>query len=61
MKFWDSSALVPLMAEEANSRACRDLYRADPRVIVWQHTVAEVVSADASDARVRRRSTKRSS
>jgi predicted nucleic acid-binding protein len=45
VKFWDSSALVPLFAEEPTSRQCRDLYRADPVVVVWQFTETEIVSA----------------
>jgi len=45
LKFWDSSALAPLVAEEPTSRQCRDLYRADPAVVVWQFTMTEVVSA----------------
>ncbi len=45
MKFWDSSALVPLLIEEPASRQCRDLLRADPWIVVWQFTETEVVSA----------------
>lgn len=45
MRFWDSSALVPLIVEEAASRRCRDLRRANPRVGVWTLTRTEVVSA----------------
>ncbi len=45
MKFWDSSAIVPLLVEEPASRQCRDLLRADPSQVVWQFTETEVVSA----------------
>lgn len=45
MKFWDTSAIVPLLLEEENSQECRNLYRADPAVVVWQFTETEVVSA----------------
>ena len=45
MKFWDSSAIVPLLVEEPTSRQCRDLQRADPALVVWQFTETEVVSA----------------
>ena len=45
MKFWDASAIVPLLVEEKHSRTCRDLSRADPGIVVWQFTFAEVVSA----------------
>ncbi len=45
MRFWDSSALVPLFVLEPASRACRALVRTDPGVAVWYGTRAEVVSA----------------
>ena len=45
MKFWDSSALVPLIIEEARSVACRALYRASPAVVVWTFTRTEILSA----------------
>src|SRR5579872_3942862 len=45
LKFWDSSALVPLVIEERTSRRCRDLVRADPKVVVWQFTATEIISA----------------
>lgn len=45
MRFWDSSAIVPVVVEEAASRACRDLLRADRRVVVWCLTRTEVLSA----------------
>jgi hypothetical protein len=45
VKFWDASALVSLLVEEAQSRACRDLYRADADIVVWQFTKTEIVSA----------------
>lgn len=45
MRFWDSSALVPLLIEERRSRACRDLLRSDPRQVVWCLSETEVASA----------------
>lgn len=45
MKFWDSSALVPLVVEEARSAACRALWRADRTVVVWLLSRTEIVSA----------------
>lgn len=45
MKFWDSSALVPLYYEEPSSRSCRDLVRSDPAQVVWSFAVTEVTSA----------------
>jgi predicted nucleic acid-binding protein len=45
MKFWDSSALLPLMVEEKRSKACRALRRADREIVVWALTRTELVSA----------------
>lgn len=45
MKFWDSSAIVPLLIEEAATSAMMDLYREDPLLIVWWGTELECVSA----------------
>lgn len=45
MRFWDSSALVPLLVDqEASSRAAAWL-GADPTVAVWTLTAVEVLSA----------------
>ncbi|MBI4616716.1 MAG: type II toxin-antitoxin system VapC family toxin [Planctomycetes bacterium] len=44
MRFWDSSAIVPLVVEEAASRSCRDHLRADRQVVVWCLTRTEVLS-----------------
>lgn len=45
MRFWDSSALVPLVVEEPTSLACRRVLRADPAIVVWALARAEVHSA----------------
>jgi predicted nucleic acid-binding protein len=45
MKFWDSSALVPLLVEESSSPALRALLRDDPTLVVWRLAGTEVVSA----------------
>jgi len=45
MRFWDSSALVPLIVEEDRSPACRTLYRASPAVVVWAFTRTEILSS----------------
>ena len=47
MKFWDSSALVPLLAEEEVSEPVRDLYLGDPVMITWWGTPVECASAVA--------------
>ena len=45
MRFWDTSALIPLLvAEPATARAERWL-RADPDVVVWALTRVELLSA----------------
>ena len=45
MRFWDSSALIPLVVEEERSRACRTLRRANPSIAVWALTRTELTSA----------------
>lgn len=45
MRFWDSSAIVPLVCAESASRACRSWLRADPVMLVWVLAATEVISA----------------
>ena len=45
MKFWDSSAVVPLIVPETTSRALRELYDADPVMVAWWGTEIECTSA----------------
>ncbi|MSP59663.1 MAG: PIN domain-containing protein [Myxococcales bacterium] len=45
MRFWDSSALVPLVVEQPSSAACRSLLRSDARVVAWAFTESEVLGA----------------
>lgn len=45
MKFWDSSALVPLLVEEDLTAPLRDLYLREPGTITWWGTAIECVSA----------------
>jgi predicted nucleic acid-binding protein len=45
MRFWDSSAIVPLIVEEATSGACRRLLRTDRAIAVWALSRVEVLSA----------------
>ena len=51
MRFWDSSAVVPLVCAEAASTACRNWLRADPVMLVWALTATEVTSAVARKRR----------
>lgn len=45
MKFWDSSALVPLLVNESSSQAVLLEYQRDPEVVAWWGTEPECVSA----------------
>ena len=45
MRFWDSSALVPILVAEATSAAVMRAYELDPEVVAWWGTEAECVSA----------------
>ena len=47
MKFWDSSAVVPLLVEQKRTARMRDLYRADPAMLAWWGTIVECGSAVA--------------
>jgi hypothetical protein len=46
VRFWDASGLVPLLVEEAHSKACRKLLRSDPRIVVWTSTRTDVTAAE---------------
>lgn len=45
MRFWDSSAVIPLLVREQSSPALRKLAKKDPQMIVWWGTPVECVSA----------------
>jgi len=45
MRFWDSSAIVPLLVEEASSDAALSEYLRDPDVVAWWGTEVECISA----------------
>jgi predicted nucleic acid-binding protein len=45
VKFWDSSALVPLLLEEEVTVPLRDLYLGEPGAIAWWGTPVECASA----------------
>lgn len=51
MRFWDSSAIVPLVCRENESARTRAWLRADPVVVVWCLAATEVVSALARKRR----------
>jgi len=45
VKFWDTSALVPLVVAERQSARAERWLRADPDVVVWTLTRVELLSA----------------
>lgn len=45
MKFWDSSAIAPLLVEEVDSDLRESQLRTDQEVLVWYGTLAELESA----------------
>jgi predicted nucleic acid-binding protein len=47
VRFWDSSALVPAMADEPASGQVVPLMRSDPAVVVWWASPVECASAAA--------------
>jgi uncharacterized protein len=47
MKFWDASAIVPLLMMEPTSKALQSIALADPAMLVWWATEVECASAIA--------------
>ncbi len=47
MKFWDASAIVPLLVNEAPSDALLAILEQDPSMLVWWGSVVECASAIA--------------
>ncbi len=45
MKFWDSSAIIPLCLKEQTSEAVKRLIKSDEDIVVWWTTKVECVSA----------------
>lgn len=45
MRFWDTSAIVPLLVSEARSATARQLAGEDPGIIVWWAARTECVAA----------------
>ena len=45
MRFWDSSAIVPLVVEEAATVQMQTVYREDPVIFAWWGTAVECTSA----------------
>lgn len=47
MRFWETSAIVPLLLDEANTERAKECQRVDPLVVVWWGTATECVSSIA--------------
>lgn len=45
MRFWDTSAVVPLLLDEQHSETCAQGLDEDPAMVVWWCTRVECVSA----------------
>jgi uncharacterized protein len=45
MKFWDSSAIIPLCIEEPQTRTVQDIAKKDGALVVWWGTLVECYSA----------------
>jgi uncharacterized protein len=45
MRFWDSSAIVPLLAPQSMTAAAETLLQADSQMLVWWGTSVECISA----------------
>jgi uncharacterized protein len=52
VRFWDSSALVPLLVAEGTSRSMQRLYKTDPVIVAWWAAEVECVSAIARRQRL---------
>ena len=50
MRFWDTSALLPLFMAEKESRRVRSWLRRDPVVVVWTSSRVELLSTLASSS-----------
>ena len=51
MRYWDASALFPLLVNEPGSEEARTLLKADPNVCVWWGTPVECASGLARRVR----------
>lgn len=45
MRYWDSSAIIPLLVVENSSVRVREIHSADPAIVTWWGTPVECVSA----------------
>jgi hypothetical protein len=45
MRFWDTSAIVPLIVKEETTGEMQRLYKVDREIVVWALTYLEILSA----------------
>ena len=45
MRFWDASAIIPLLADEPNREGLLAFLEQDPQIVAWWGTSVEVASA----------------
>ncbi len=45
MRYWDSSAIVPLLVDESNTAQCEAWLRSDPQIATWWLSKVECASA----------------
>ena len=45
MRYWDTSAILPLIVDEPVREPLLELYEADPQVVAWWATPVEIASA----------------
>lgn len=54
MRFWDTSAIIPLLSEEDKTTDMQSLLVTDPNMVIWAFTPIEVASALWRKQRARR-------
>jgi uncharacterized protein len=59
VRFWDTSAIIPLFIAEQGSARAKSWYREDPEIIIWTLTRVELLSALARRRRERPASARR--
>jgi predicted nucleic acid-binding protein len=45
MKFWDTSAIIPLLADEPTREGLLAILEEDPQIVAWWGTTVEIASA----------------
>ena len=45
MRFWDTSAIIPLCIEEQETRSAQDIAKKDGMIVVWWGSIVECYSA----------------